>query len=242
MSEYRIDLKVRNNLLLKAIEDAGYKNTAHFCKTYGLQQTLLGELLNLKVAPLRKDGTFRQIATELMDIFGALPEDLWTHEQLTMELETNKGKLDVDKAEMVRLMDRTATGVLEHLTPEESMETKIIQDKVNKILDGLAPQPKKVLRLLYGVEINDDKKTLEQVGAMFDVSRERIRQIKVKGERTIRRHIMQLDPQLGKELSDIVTTTSACNDDTEKRIRLIKEGKHPDHVEPPEIKNEMPGV
>lgn len=55
--------------------------------------------------------------------------------------------------------------------PEECIIKKDIRFKINKILDTLSPIQKKVLQL----RMNDT--TLDEIGAMFDLSRERIRQI-----------------------------------------------------------------
>jgi RNA polymerase sigma factor (sigma-70 family) len=185
MDEYRIDIKVRNNLLLNAIEKAGYKNVSAFCKAADLSQTTVGAFINLKRAPLNKDGTFCTDAQKIMDFFGVLPEDLWTVDQLTMELDTNKGHLETTRAEMVSLLGRAAGMPIEYESPEVGLDNQVLQQKVEEVLDSLTPREKKVLQLRYGIGISEEM-TLDEVGDRFDVTRERIRQIETKAFRKLK--------------------------------------------------------
>ncbi len=65
------------------------------------------------------------------------------------------------------------------LTPSESMVESDLSEQVRKVLATLSPKEEKVLRLRFGIgEVSDH--TLEEVGADFAVTRERIRQIEAK--------------------------------------------------------------
>jgi hypothetical protein len=54
------------------------------------------------------------------------------------------------------------------------------------VLDSLTPREAKVLRLRFGIDTQNDL-TLEEVGATFNVCRERIRQIETKAVRKLKR-------------------------------------------------------
>lgn len=56
---------------------------------------------------------------------------------------------------------------------------------VNEVLDTLTPREAKVLRLRWGINLPHDR-TLEEVGRLFDVTRERVRQIEAKATRKMR--------------------------------------------------------
>ena len=58
-------------------------------------------------------------------------------------------------------------------------------DVVKDILDSLTPREAKVLRMRFGIEMGTDH-TLEEVGRVFDVTRERIRQIEDKALRKLK--------------------------------------------------------
>lgn len=57
---------------------------------------------------------------------------------------------------------------------------------VAEMLDTLTPREAKVLRLRFGVELTHDR-TLEEVGVLFGVTRERIRQIEAKAMRKLKK-------------------------------------------------------
>ncbi len=78
------------------------------------------------------------------------------------------------------------------LSPADSAEQANLRDLVSRLLASLPPRLEKVLRLRFGIALQTDR-TLEEVGAIFDVTRERIRQIEAKALRKLRHpHRMKL--------------------------------------------------
>ncbi len=69
--------------------------------------------------------------------------------------------------------------------PIEAAMQAGLRDVVKEILDGLTPREAKVLRMRFGIEMDNDH-TLEEVGKQFDVTRERIRQIEAKDLRKLK--------------------------------------------------------
>ncbi len=65
------------------------------------------------------------------------------------------------------------------------IEQKNLREKINEVLEGLSEQEQKVLRLRFGLD-DDVPKTLEEIGRVFGVTRERIRQIEAKAIRKLR--------------------------------------------------------
>ena len=86
---YRVKVTVRNNLLLTAMEEGGYKFVAEFAREIGYHPTRVGDLIALREAPIKKDGSFSDMAKKIMEVLGASPSDLWSSEQLNMRLEKN---------------------------------------------------------------------------------------------------------------------------------------------------------
>ena len=69
--------------------------------------------------------------------------------------------------------------------PHDVTAKNILKDQMGKILKTLSEREEKVLRLRYGLD-DGCPRTLEEVGQMFLVTRERIRQIEVKALRKLR--------------------------------------------------------
>jgi hypothetical protein len=70
--------------------------------------------------------------------------------------------------------------------PAEELMQKDLVRTVQRCLDGLTPRESKVLALRFGIDRDRDH-TLDQVGKIFNVTRERIRQIEAKALRKLRR-------------------------------------------------------
>ncbi|USE80458.1 RNA polymerase sigma factor RpoD [Cupriavidus gilardii] len=69
-------------------------------------------------------------------------------------------------------------------TPEETLFQAQMAQAIDFALSNLPPRSAKVLKLRFGLETKTDF-TLEEVGRLFDVTRERIRQIESKALRTL---------------------------------------------------------
>lgn len=188
VNEYRIKVTVRNNLILNAIEDAGYKSLAGFCRASGMSQTALGQLISMRQPPLNIDGEFSLLAKKLMEELCALPTDLWTSEQLTLRLKRNSAERDVSADGMRAALGMHAEELLELMKPADPDEAVLKQEMVSVVeeqLDSLTPRESKILRMRYG--IGCEEHTLEEVGRAFDITRERIRQIEAKALRKLKK-------------------------------------------------------
>lgn len=71
------------------------------------------------------------------------------------------------------------------VTPKDTSRVKLMNESIEEVLDSLTEKEAMVLRLRYGLE-DGETKTLEDVGKMFGVTRERIRQIEAKALRKLR--------------------------------------------------------
>ena len=69
--------------------------------------------------------------------------------------------------------------------PAELANAVLMREQIRKALDTLTPREKRVLELRYGLD-GGRPRTLEEVGAEFHVTRERIRQIEAKALRKLR--------------------------------------------------------
>lgn len=73
------------------------------------------------------------------------------------------------------------------ISPEESATNELLKEHVNEILGTLSDREQKIIRMRFGLD-NGKSHTLEEVGAEFAVTRERIRQIEAKALNKLRKH------------------------------------------------------
>jgi len=97
--------------------------------------------------------------------------------QLPISLETPIGK-----EEDSRLGDFIEADIE---NPEQDVAKTLLREDLEGVLATLSPRERDVLRLRYGLD-DGRMKTLEEIGQIFDVTRERIRQIEAKALRKLR--------------------------------------------------------
>jgi len=69
--------------------------------------------------------------------------------------------------------------------PEDRVAKNLLREDLESVLNTLNPRERDVLRLRYGLD-DGRMKTLEEIGQIFNVTRERIRQIEAKALRKLR--------------------------------------------------------
>ncbi|RYZ82677.1 MAG: sigma-70 family RNA polymerase sigma factor, partial [Proteobacteria bacterium] len=72
------------------------------------------------------------------------------------------------------------------VVPEEAAETAILREEVRAALDELTEREREVVNMRYGLS-GGRAHTLQELGAHFKVSRERVRQIEGQALRKLRK-------------------------------------------------------
>ena len=72
-----------------------------------------------------------------------------------------------------------------NMSPEDFAVNELLKDEISEVLLTLTEREEKVIRLRFGLE-DGRPRTLEEVGQLFGVTRERIRQIEAKALRKLR--------------------------------------------------------
>ena len=81
--------------------------------------------------------------------------------------------------------------------PAEAASYTLLREQLSEVLHTLTPREEQVLRLRFGLE-DGKTRTLEEVGEVFQITRERIRQIEAKALRKLRH------PSRAKKLKDFM--------------------------------------
>ena len=83
-------------------------------------------------------------------------------------------------------------------SPADQTAYALLKEQLDEVLEQLTDREENVLRLRFGLDKNGEIRTLEQVGQVFGVTRERIRQIEAKALRKLRH------PSRSKQLKDFL--------------------------------------
>ena len=192
MSDYRVKITIRNERILKLIENKGFVSVKSFADTYGLAYQSLGELIAGKLKPFTDKGKMHSICDRLLKVLDATLEDCFTERQL-QGFNKRSFEIKVKEAELRQIVN-----------PTKNQEQKLIEQQAkNKIRYaiemGLKPREAAMLKMKFGFD-DGHEHTLEEIAKIFSVSRERVRQIITRAQRKMKHpHIMRQILQTGAD-------------------------------------------
>ena len=83
---------------------------------------------------------------------------------------------------------RTLGDTMENQTyssPDQVLKNKTMSHDIKRVLSLLTPREEKIVKMYYGLE-NNDEGTLDSIGRKFNISRERVRQLKERALKKIK--------------------------------------------------------
>ena len=82
-----------------------------------------------------------------------------------------------------------------NITEENIAFTKDLREKLTKIMEILDEREKTIIESYFGLNSNHEAMTLEEVGDIFSISKERTRQVKERSLRKLRSALTSLSPE-----------------------------------------------
>jgi RNA polymerase primary sigma factor len=132
----------------------------------------IGKRANVLLQELGREATHAEIA-EGMEI---------TEEEVAKTMAISQAHLSLDApltpGEDNKLLDYLPD--LQHQTPDDEVFEKALTESIEAALGALKERESKILRLYFGLDGAAEPKTLEEIGALLGITRERVRQIKEK--------------------------------------------------------------
>jgi len=95
------------------------------------------------------------------------------------------------KCDVMRLSTIESLNTIDEVSPVivndclEEVKRQELKEVMSTVLSSLTPREERVLRLRFGLNLNKDY-TLEEVGKIINVNRERVRQIEAKALRKLK--------------------------------------------------------
>lgn len=170
------------------------RTIANDARTIRLPIHIVEKLNKLKKAQreLRKELQRTPTEAEIADALDITPEQLRSLQQVQRKSLSLNHR--VGKGEDTELMELLEDG--QSLSPESKISESMMRQEISDVLtEVLTDREKEIIALRYGLTTGETH-TLEEVGRIFQLSRERVRQIQTKAMRKLRR------PQVASRLKN----------------------------------------
>jgi RNA polymerase sigma factor (sigma-70 family) len=195
ISDLRVELRWRNNVLWHAIRDV-YPSVAAFCRAHGCNEQKVGAYLNLVESPyraFRRPSAFEDVAPDAPD------PDVLKPSARTLCEATGLGPEELFPVVLYsgivpprQIAEVSAVQVLQQLRrshPVAAIAERVVhegdcRENVSRVLGTLTPREERVMRLQFGLDGNEQ--TQAEIARTLGISETRVHQLSAKALRRLR--------------------------------------------------------
>lgn len=185
--EYSVKVTIKNNLLKKRMEAAGYDSIISFCRSSGVQTSMMQAALSFKLSLYNQKGKIRDPWVRISDFLNCEPQELVPEQHWYDSVKKNSSEFEVDKEAFEALSYKP--------NPQFLLAQGNIQNAVRNAMGKLTVREQKIVNLL-----SIEGYILDDVAEMEGVTRERIRQIHLKALRKLKHPSRGLSTKLLNDL------------------------------------------
>lgn len=187
--DFEVTVKIRNNHLKQRRLELGYEALTDFARAVGISASTYSALENLRVAPKRRDGEWRGVVVKLAKFHGCGIEELFPPNIVRAKARPLVFQMDPEDLTPILNMLHEPPQL-----PDQFRDDKDLRMLVENALKSLMPQERRILEWRLG--FHGEPLTLDEVGAKYYLSRERMRQIEAKALRKLRHPDIATDLRL----------------------------------------------
>lgn len=171
MKGIRMDIILRNNLLLQKMEEYGYYTNVSLSKACNVSQVAIGDIINLKIKSVfKKSGEYSSAAKRIADHFYVDPESIFPPELYKFDT-VSKASVEVP-LESIKLLNTLF---------DKEYENKMLHQDIEKVLSILPNRTQKIIRMKFFENLSN-----KEIGDNLGMSSQNIYGIIMSGLKKIK--------------------------------------------------------
>ncbi len=179
----RLELRVKNAYLVEAREKLNL-NAKEAAEKIGISKGYYRQCEKMAVYPALE--TQKRICDFYTGLgMPLIEEDVFPPELRHTRISTKYTMTKEIPRQFLISIDRVPPKQLSY-TPNEEFDTPTLEEEIEQILSTLTPKEAEVISLYFGLGNDPERATLDEIGEIFSLSRERVRQIKENALRRLR--------------------------------------------------------
>ena len=161
--DYRVKITIRNNRLLKAIEEKGYSSVKQFCLKTGMTYQNVSEIISGKRKPLNEKGFLKPFVIEMLDQLDLTQDEAFTERQLK-GFKKRSFQIEMTEKEALQIANPVKT------TEVIAIESDVVKKLKEIIIKKCSPRQQMAIQYYFFQNF-----TLEQISEKMDFTKERAR-------------------------------------------------------------------